>query len=231
MSLTLLRTSLASPVLLALACSLAACGSSDSGGGGGDTTDTGGTTADTSGTDGVASDTSKSDGTPGDGTATDTTTTTDGSGTDTASSGDTAGVECGAETCKTGEVCCVTPTDGGVDQKCAASCGDGGATLACDGPEDCPSGAASICCATLKVGGTFPSCTFESGAATCSGSCTTKIPTACPGEGTVRRCHATADCAGDSANPNCCTFSGGGATATFCVSNTYKAFATGGCAP
>ena len=230
MSLTRSPSSLVSLTGLALVFSLAACGSSDSGGG--DTPTDTGTTADTSGTDGVSTDTGgKADVTPGDGTATDTTATTDGSGTDTASSGDTAGIECGANVCKTGEVCCVTATDGGVSQTCATSCSDGGATLACDGPEDCPTSAAGICCATLKVGGTFPSCTFESGAATCSGSCTTKVPTACPGEGTVRRCHAKADCAADTANPNCCTFSGGGATATFCTSDAYKAFATGGCAP
>ena len=214
---------------LACALSLAACGSSASGG---TTTDDTGTAADTTVSgDGTPSDSSKTDGSGSDGTADDTTTPKDGSGTDTASSGDTAGVSCGSATCKTGEVCCVTPKDGGADQVCAASCSDGGVAVSCDGPEDCPSGSASVCCATLKVGaGTPPACPFEDGAASCAATCPTKIPTSCPGEGKAKLCHTKSDCAGDTSNPECCTFSGGGGTATFCVPTTIAGFATS-CAP
>ena len=215
-----------------LAISLAACGGSTSAGDG-TTDDTGSAPADTSGADGATIDTgTKPDGTSGDGTATDTTTPPgDGSGTDTASSGDTAGVTCGASTCKTGDVCCVTPKDGGADQVCAASCGDGGIPLACDGPEDCPTGAAKICCATLKVGaGSPPACPFDSGNSACTATCPTRIPFSCPGEGKVRLCHTKADCADDTSNPSCCTFSGGGGTGTFCAPDAIKGFATS-CAP
>ena len=115
--------------------------------------------------------------------ATDTLTPpTDGTAKDTATSGDSAGISCGAATCKTGEVCCVTPKEGGADQACAASCADGGVTIGCDGPEDCPTGAANICCAALKAGaGTPPACPLESASAACAASCPTRIPSSCPG--------------------------------------------------
>jgi hypothetical protein len=218
-------------VCFALAVSLAACGGSD--GDSGTTDQDTGTGADTSGSDGTTTDTAKSDSPGTDGTTTDTLTPpTDGAKTDTATpGGDASGIACGAATCKAGEVCCVTPKDGGADQACAASCADGGVTLGCDGPEDCSGGTAKICCATLKVGaGTPPACPFESGAASCAADCPTRIPTSCPGEGKARLCHTKSDCAGDASNPECCTFSGGGGTATFCVSSVIAGFATS-CAP
>jgi hypothetical protein len=130
---------------------------------------------------------------------------------------DAAGVICGASTCPVGQVCCVNPTDAGFSFTCATSC-DAGATLSCDGPEDCPS-AAPFCCANVDVVGTPPSCTLTSGNAACAETCATSFVLNCPSKATVRACKKAADCT-EPAFSNCCTFSdGAGTTATFCAPN------------
>jgi hypothetical protein len=54
---------------------------------------------------------------------------------------------CGSATCAKGDVCCVTGSGGNVTQTCAASCADGGVSLACSGPGQC---GGNPCCATLE---------------------------------------------------------------------------------
>src|SRR4051812_42180893 len=61
------------------------------------------------------------------------------------------GVSCGNMTCNAPQVCCVKPGMGGTTSSCQApgTCGDGGAEVMCDGPEDCPT-AMKNCCANAK---------------------------------------------------------------------------------
>lgn len=138
-----------------------------------------------------------------------------------------AGVTCGNTTCNGGQVCCGTIGDGGTSATltCMGSCPDGGVTLACDSPAQCTA-ASPICCADLVVGaGTPPACPFQSGNAGCKSSCTTQIPSSCPGMGRARLCKAGGDCT-EPGNTNCCLFSQGGQSATFCVSTLIAGFAT-----
>jgi len=95
------------------------------------------------------------------------------------------------------------------------SCPDGGATISCDGPEDCSAGA-GICCAEVNVEGSLPSCTFKTGVSECRGTCNSNIPTSCPSIATVRRCHKHTECTEAEYN-KCCEFSSGGTSATFCT--------------
>lgn len=196
---------------------VAGCGSSSDGGT--SSTDTG-TTVDGTADTGGKTDSSGTDSTVGD-SGTDSAKTDTGSGTDTAPF-DAAGITCGTTTCTGSQVCCVDPA--GPTFTCAASCADGGVTINCDGPEDCTGG--KVCCGTVNVGaGTPPSCPISAGAASCTDSCATVIPTSCPDKGSARLCHAAADCASDSTNKNCCTFAAGGASGTFCVADAYKLIA------
>lgn len=54
---------------------------------------------------------------------------------------------CGSATCAKGDVCCVTGSGGSAAATCAASCADGGVSIACNGPGDC---GGDPCCATLE---------------------------------------------------------------------------------
>lgn len=146
--------------------------------------------------------------------------------TDTGTTEDSAGIKCGEKVCGTGQVCCVNgDVDSGFDLACAASCPDGGASLSCDGPEDCAAGA-GICCAEVDVGGSGLACTFKTGVAECRASCASSIPTMCPGKAKVRRCHKKSDCA-EADYANCCEFESGGTSATFCVADWMKLAAAG----
>jgi hypothetical protein len=197
---------------LALSLVAAGCGSSDST----TTPPADSTPADT----GSSADSTKTDG--ADSTtdsAADTTTPED-----TTPSGDT-GIACGSSTCSGGDVCCATPKEGGVDFACAKACADGGVTIACDGPAGCSS-SAKYCCGTLDVGaGSPPLCPLNAAGAACKASCDTSFPMSCPGKGQVRLCKKRSDCADDTSNPNCCTVSTGGTTATFCASDIIKSLA------
>jgi len=159
-------------------------------------------------------------------------------GLDSGPRGDDAGrapdaaVACGTGAACTGaQVCCAGVNDAGPSFTCQTSCGDGGFTLACDGPEDCtPAGA--HCCATLTLAaGTFPFCPPTAGNSRCRQVCEQQIPFACQATGQVRLCKAKADCAADNDGyTECCTFSQGGASATFCATTQVAAFAQA-CAP
>jgi hypothetical protein len=138
---------------------------------------------------------------------------------------DAAGIKCGDKVCGMGQVCCASgDPDSGFMLTCATSCPDGGAELKCDGPEDCPTGA-KICCAEVKVEGTFPGCTFKTGVAECRGTCASSIPTTCPSTATVRRCHSNADCTEGEYN-KCCLFESGGTSAEFCANSVASLIAT-----
>jgi hypothetical protein len=93
------------------------------------------------------------------------------------------GVDCNGQTCDQGTECCVTA--GGSSCVEAGTCT--GATIGCDGPEDC--GDTEVCCGGLQ--------TQCAAADTCQ----------------VELCHITADCQ-DPAQ-ECCSFGGG--TSSVCL--------------
>lgn len=103
-------------------------------------------------------------------------------------SGTTMGIMCGTEVCTGTQTCCITRGGGGMmlSEACAApgTC-MGGATLTCDGPEDCASG--QSCCGALTGG--------AAGAMCAAGTCMGGAPL----------CHTTADCPMGSM---CCSFMG-----------------------
>jgi hypothetical protein len=177
-----------------------------------------------------ASDTGTADTSTADTTPADTGTPSDTSPADTATSDSPSnlGVKCGETTCPVGEHCCVSgDVDAGFSVTCLASCPAGGGVLKCDGPEDCQTG--EFCCAEVAVEGTPPlNCTFRQGTAECRNTCTSNIPLTCPETATVRACQQAADCT-EPEYKNCCEFERGGQSATFCVSDTVKAFSGGGC--
>jgi hypothetical protein len=106
------------------------------------------------------------------------------------------GVACGVTTCSPGMACCLMTAN---NQVTGASCIPGtgqcsGATISCDGPEDCTAAGAS-CCATLNtmtpdVDGGTP--VVSGGGAMCSATCAASIGT---NSVTSRLCHLDADCA------------------------------------
>ena len=135
---------------------------------------------------------------------------------------DYSGVRCGSMTCQAGDVCCIS-LGGGTE--CASSCTDGGIVAACDGPEDCTSGA-PYCCAHLEVGyGTLPNCPVIAADSDCRALCDTMVPLQCPAMGRGRLCHTASDCTADPSTPNCCTFVASGGGVTFCVDSFVKQFA------
>lgn len=110
------------------------------------------------------------------------------------------GVVCGSMTCPVGQSCCVQASG----MVASAMCGtggqcNGGALLACDGPEDCGGGTASgqFCCGTVKfTAGMGPDAgapMFQGGDAMCATSCNFNF-----GQGmlTTRLCHQDVDCTG-----------------------------------
>ncbi len=162
-------------------------------------------------------------------TSSDTATTPDdtGSTADTAPPEDAAGVKCGESVCPVGEVCCVTPGAGGsLSFACDTSCSDAGGTISCDGPEDCSS-SAPICCANITITGSFPTCEFKAGDASCKSTCDSNIPTSipssCPSAATARACKKKGDCT-EASYSECCEVSDGANTATVCVPDWMTAF-------
>ncbi len=125
------------------------------------------------------------------------------------------GVTCGTMSCPIGQDCCVTVdnTTGATMASCIASGGScsGGATLTCDGPEDCTS--SQFCCGTLAFSGGLDADAgapmFNGGNSSCTGSCafSTNYP-ATPTSVTTRLCHFTTDCTGLTVlgqNTQCCS--------------------------
>jgi hypothetical protein len=111
------------------------------------------------------------------------------------------GVTCGSMTCTVGQDCCVTVGAGNVPSStCIASGGSctGGATLACDGPEDCTS--SPFCCGTIAfTGGLDPDAgapMFNGGNSSCNATCAFNLNQGPPEQITTRLCHFDADCAG-----------------------------------
>jgi hypothetical protein len=111
------------------------------------------------------------------------------------------GVSCGNQTCAVGSVCCVTPGSGSANFMCksSGSCGDGGATLACDGPEDCSSSSPD-CCATAKfmlgqgdMGGVTPQ--GADAMCTADAACPASVDLTA-GELHTKLCHTAGDCVG-----------------------------------
>jgi hypothetical protein len=96
-------------------------------------------------------------------------------------------IVCGATTCSSGQICCATFTGGMVVQTCQSATATcmGGATLTCDGPEDCTGG--QVCCGMRSPTGGTTACVD---AAMCTFG---------------RLCHATTDCTG---TDMCCPFMG-----------------------
>ena len=145
---------------------------------------------------------------------------------------DAAGIQCGAtRTCNSPDVCCATPTDGGVGGTCATSCDGGAGVVACDGPEDCLDGGA-FCCASLTLGGTTPGCSLAAASASCADTCTTdiKFQPVCPNSDTARLCHAAADCANEpTGNTSCCTLALGTQKVTICMQSFLAAAAGATC--
>ncbi|MBZ0116067.1 MAG: hypothetical protein K8H88_03655 [Sandaracinaceae bacterium] len=77
---------------------------------------------------------------------------TDGGSMPTTDAGNPGGpgVMCGTMTCSDPQVCCTTFAMGAVTMTCTDSSMCMGATVSCDGPEDCPG---QVCCAMRTPGG------------------------------------------------------------------------------
>jgi hypothetical protein len=134
----------------------------------------------------------------------------------------TPGTMCGGSTCSPGQQCCLV----GGQPTCAASCitDMGTVSIQCMGPSDCPSLSSPICCAHIDIGAS-PGCSYAA-TVMCQASCAFQPPLGCGTSGQGEVCTAAADCK-DAAAPNCCTFTFGGQSGNFCVSNTYKGFSSG----
>jgi hypothetical protein len=185
----------------------AGCGSAtplDEGDSGGGTADSGpradgasidsGATGDSGGATGDSGSTTDVD--SGGTTDTDSGTTTDVDAGATDVDGGVVGVACGAATCGSGEICCVTRGSGGmmVSQACTAPGDCMGAALTCDGPEDCATGEA--CCGSF--GGT------GGGGATCVTDAMCRFG---------RLCHVDSECTG---TDTCCAVMGVNVCSPFC---------------
>jgi hypothetical protein len=127
---------------------------------------------------------------------------------------DFKGVSCGQMTCGASQTCCVAASAQGVAQMCVDgdSCGDGGITASCDGPEDCSGGTPS-CCADISVGGGTPS-----GGAMCTSTCMASASAGGGGGAMIetKLCHSPADCTNYAGSTplgtldfdSCCTYTG-----------------------
>jgi hypothetical protein len=103
------------------------------------------------------------------------------------------GVACGGSlTCPVGQDCCISFANNmATGAMCVASASQCmGATLACDGPEDCPM-TGQTCCATVDIVGMGDAAgTITGGNSKCN-SCSPAFTT---GTLTTRLCHVPADC-------------------------------------
>ncbi len=77
----------------------------------------------------------------------------------------------------------------------------------------------------MDAGETFPHCYTKSLTTTCVAKCVSKIQVNCTATETLHVCAAASDCAGDTANPNCCLVAG----YHVCVSGILKALGTLSC--
>ncbi|MBI3185346.1 MAG: hypothetical protein HYZ28_24675 [Myxococcales bacterium] len=138
-------------------------------------------------------------------------------------------VDCGGTWCGGGDKCCVVIGDGGYALQCLAACS--GTSVDCDGPEDCSTGGAPVCCAQFSLGaGGFPFCPLDSASAGCGASCAFSFPSSCPGSGQARACQGNADCASEPSAMYCCLYESGNVSLSICVPQLYKGGAKS-CAP
>ena len=142
---------------------------------------------------------------------------------------DYTGIPCGTATCQAGGACCVDPSSTPPKAACVASpaaCTTG-ASLTCDGPEDCSSGS-PFCCGTISFSLGDPDAGTGGGLsganAACAGTCSASFDQQ-TNSGTSRLCHVAADCKGLSINfmgiplplSECCSIAG--VPVTFCFSS------------
>ena len=143
------------------------------------------------------------------------------------------GIPCGTATCKTGGACCVDPSSTPPKAACVdtpASCTTG-ASLTCDGPEDCNAG--GYCCGTISFSLGDPDAGTGGGLsganATCTGTCAASFDQQ-TNSGTSRLCHVAADCKGLSINfmgfpaplSECCSITG--VPVQFCFTSLASQF-------
>jgi hypothetical protein len=146
---------------------------------------------------------------------------------------DFKGISCGMNDCDAmTQDCCLTGSGMNVQFACMprGTCNtDAGASLMCDGPEDCSSGMPS-CCATIGASGDQDAgVQSASGAAKCSNTCpasaTLDLGPPITFSGQSKLCHAKADCAGymgtfnGQQQPfnNCCSIPLAGTSQSFCA--------------
>jgi hypothetical protein len=125
------------------------------------------------------------------------------------------GVSCGAMSCSVGQSCCVTVSGTTTSSSCIAAGGTcGGATLKCDGPEDCS--AMQFCCGMITFDpgnpdGGMPM--FNGGNSSCTATCDFNYTPGTPSNITTRLCSIDDDCTGLSAG-------GGAVMLNKCCSST-----------
>ena len=139
---------------------------------------------------------------------------------------------CGGNTaCDTAHVCCVTPGSS-ISFACTApaSC-PANDQITCDGPDEC-GGGTPVCCGVDVPDGTgnYPQCGVRSLSTTCTteNACQTNLGQSCSETSKVQICHVSSECH-DPQNPECCTFSSGGASISFCIDSTTASLAGATC--
>jgi len=135
----------------------------------------------------------------------------------------------GGSACTRAEACCAMP-GAETSFSCQATCAPGDA-ITCDGPGGCTVGA-PVCCGveTPDGTGTYPQCGLSALGTSCTtaSACTTHFGTSCTDSSTVQLCHVKADCT-DAINNQCCTFTSGGASLTFCIDSTTAGLGGASC--
>jgi hypothetical protein len=128
----------------------------------------------------------------------------------------------GSATCTGGTVCCSMPgptTTFGCVANASCTAPD---QIACDGPDGCE-GSTPVCCGVdvPDGSGTYPQCGIAALGTSCTAAsaCATHFATTCSDTSKVQLCHVKSDCT-DSTYNECCTFTSGGASLTFCIDAT-----------
>ncbi|HEY8087336.1 MAG TPA: hypothetical protein VIF09_05815 [Polyangiaceae bacterium] len=194
------RTSLSLAAAVVAACAASWAGCSSSSGGGGGSSDAGDGSS-----SGGSSGGSSSGGGSGGGSG-----SSSGGGSGSSSGSDGGGTAtCPTVPCTGGQVCCADLVKD--VPYCAATCPPED-TIACIGPGTC-GGSTPDCCATdvldgMDAGQGFPHCTTASLTTKCVPQCVSNIQISCTATQTLHVCQAAGDCAGDTANPNCCLVAG-----------------------
>ncbi len=127
----------------------------------------------------------------------------------------------GPMACQLSDVCCAS-TGSMVTFACVAQASCPAADkISCDGPDECVGTNTPICCGveTTNGSGNYPQCNPATLGTSCTtaANCPTHLGTSCTDTTTVVLCHVMSDCAGDPTNNQCCTFTSGGASLTFCI--------------